>query len=410
MPSLDVYKRQLSAYGRTVGQNLKAHSDIAMETTWDNDIQSKVCYIYDYSHDDQPEIEYGFDYRLTHKHRIDAKFIVTQYSTLSKDQVEYHLLFRPSESMFFHNEHDDLYWFEERYRRKFNMQYPIGMYIDIPDEKGLYRRWLICAKEIGNQFEKYSILPCDYRFQWVDVVDGKKVKNQMWGCTRSMNSYTTGLWIDRYAYSLDDVASIWIPLNNVTEKFWYINSNGMNQRVCVSAKVDRPLTYKVSKVSDAKPVGLIKITLDQDNFDQFKDYIERDENGYIVGMWADYYDNNVGAQEEPSDGLYDVPLCTLSATNQTMRIGGSYKTITATLTRDNIDITDQYTLKQSDWKILVGDEDITANTDLLTVKESDKNNAIKIKFANDRSYINKIITVQCTVDKSAGEIQLTLIG
>lgn len=409
MPSLDVYKRQLSALGSTVGQNLKAHSDMAMEMTWDNDIQSKVCYLYDYSHDDEPELEYGFEYRKTHKHRIDAKFIVTQYSTLSKDQVEYHLLFRPSQQMFFKNEHDDLYWFESNYRKQFNMQFPIGLYIDIPDEKGIYRRWLICAKEIGNQFEKYSILPCDYRFQWVDVVDGKKVKKQMWGCTRTMNSYTAGLWIDRYMYSLDDVASIWIPLNEVTKTFWYINSVGNNQRVCVSAKVDRPLTYKVSKVMDAKPIGLIKITLDQDNFNQFTDYIEHDEDGVITGMWADYYDSNIGAPEEPDDNIQPFPLCSLSASNQTLRVGGSYKTVAVTMTRDEENVTDQYTISKDSWTVLIGDDDITSS-ELITILETSKTNAIKVKFANDRSYIGKIITVRCTVGNIVGEIQLSLIG
>lgn len=408
MPSLDTYKRQLSALGSTVGQNLKQHSDIAMEMTWDNDIQSKICYIYDYAHDDQPDLEYGFEYHMTTtKHRIDAKFIVTQYSTLSKDQVEYHLLFRPSEKVFF-NDHDDLCWFETDYRKKFNMQYPIGLYVDIPDEKGIYRRWLICAKEIGNQFEKYSILPCDYRFQWVDVVNGKKVKYQMWGCTRSMNSYTAGLWIDRYAYSLDDVASIWIPLNGITQNFWYVNSIGENQRVCVSAKVDRPLTYKISKVADAKPVGIIKITLDQDNFNQFTDYIERDEDGYIIGMWADYYNDNIGAKED-TDEIEPLPICTVSAMNQNLRVGGSYKTITATLTKDNEDITDKYTITKDNWTVFIGDEDYTAS-ELVTLLEQPDTSTIKVKFAKDRSYINKTITVRCTVDKSVGEIQLKLIG
>lgn len=194
MPSLDIYKRQLMSSGSTIGQQAKYNSDLAMEYTWDNDLQSKICYIYDQEHDDEPDLEYGFDYRLSKKHKIKAKFIITQYSTLSKDQVEYHLMFLPSEKMFF-NEHDDLYWYEKNYRKQYGMQYPVGLYIDIPDEKNIYRRWLICSKEIGNQFEKYSILPCDYRFQWIDVVNGKKVKKQSWGCTRNMNSYTAGFFV-----------------------------------------------------------------------------------------------------------------------------------------------------------------------------------------------------------------------
>ena len=406
MPSLNLYKKQLTSMSGTLGQRAKHTSDLLMESTWDNDIQSKVCYIYDYFRDSNVDEEYGFSYRNTTKHRIDAKFIVTQYGTISKDQVEYHLMFKPSQKLEF-IQRDSLYWFEEEYRHPFNVQFPIGMYIDIPDEKGIYRRWLIVAKEIGNQFEKYSVLPCDYRLQWIDLYDGKKVKRQMWGCTRSMKSYTAGLWIDRYFYSLDDVANIWIPLNTITQHFGYSNMIGQNQRVCIGAKTPIPLTYKISKVNNAKPIGIIQATLDQDNFNQHLDYVERDNDGNIIGMWANYFDNIVEPPVE--DSIPDIPKCELATANQTLRVGGSYKTITAKFSRNDIDLSDQYSSIVKTWNIYVDGEDITA-TNLVTIKEDSAANAIKVKFANERSYINKVITVRCTVDKSVGEIRLSLIG
>lgn len=250
MPSLDIYKRQLMSSGSAIGQQAKYNSDLAMEYTWDNDLQSKICYIYDQEHDDDPDLEYGFDYRISKKHKIKAKFIITQYSTLSKDQVEYHLMFLPSEKMFF-DEHDDLYWYEKNYRKQYGMQYPVGLYIDIPDEKNIYRRWLICSKEIGNQFEKYSILPCDYRFQWIDVVNGKKIKKQSWGCTRSMNSYTAGFFVKPKTisplhwetmqcisfncrnsleiYRLQHNIEICISVNAKNYKYWTIGNQASNR-------------------------------------------------------------------------------------------------------------------------------------------------------------------------------------
>lgn len=201
------------------------------------------------------------------------------------------------------------------------------------------------------------------------------------------------------------MASVWLPLNSVTKSFWYINSIGKNQRVCVSAKTDRPLTYKISKVNDTKPIGIVKVTLDQDNFNQFTDYIERDKDGYIIGMWADYYANNIGTEQK--DGIVQPsPVLSLSTSNQTLRVGGSYKTVTATIKTD-AEITDQYNFTKDNWSFLCNGSDIA---DLVTVKETAQNNAIKIKFANDRSYIGKNITVRCTVDKMVGEIQLSLIG
>ena len=57
MPSLETARRVNQIKwnnARTVGQTIKEQSDFAMESTWDNDPQSRVCYIYDYKHDDKP--------------------------------------------------------------------------------------------------------------------------------------------------------------------------------------------------------------------------------------------------------------------------------------------------------------------------------------------------------------------
>lgn len=210
-------------------------------------------------------------------------------------------------------------------------------------------------------------------------------------------------------YSLDDVANMWIPLNTLTQHFGYSNMVGQNQRICMSAKVPVPLTYKISKVNNQKPLGIIQATLDQDNFNQHTDYVERDPQGNIVGMWANYYDYNIAPEDNHSTELDDLPKCTLSAANQTLRVGGSYKTITATLSRNDEDVTDALGTTAFDWNVFDGDNDITSS-DLVKIVEGSKPNIIKIKFANDRKYINRTITVRCTVNKSVGEIQLTLIA
>ena len=63
-------------------------------------------------------------------------------------------------------------------------------------------------------------------------------------------------------------------------------------RVLVSAYTDHPIAWKISKCEDANPKGIKTITLYQDFFNQYRDYIEKDETGKIIGMWADYYDND----------------------------------------------------------------------------------------------------------------------
>ena len=130
MPSLQTARRVANAKNngaKTIGQIYKEQSDELMEWTWDNDIQSKVCYIYDYFHDNQPDKNVGMTYENTTKTKIDVKFIVKTYQSIDKDQVEYYIQFRPSQKVWF-EESDELYYFETDYRQKYGIQdFPIGL-------------------------------------------------------------------------------------------------------------------------------------------------------------------------------------------------------------------------------------------------------------------------------------------
>ena len=205
MPSFETARRVASVKNngaKTIGQIHKEESDWLMEETWNNDPQSKTCYIYDYFHDDSPSLAEGMTYENTTKAKIGAKFIVTKYSSIDKDQVEYHLQFKPSQKVRF-NESDELYYFETDYKSRYSVEFPIGLFVDIPDEKNVYKKWLIVAKEDGNQFIKYSVLPCDYYLQWIENTGTERIKRKMWCVSRAMNSYTSGRWIDRYMLRLD---------------------------------------------------------------------------------------------------------------------------------------------------------------------------------------------------------------
>ena len=190
MPSLQTARRVANAKNngaKTIGQIYKEQSDELMEWTWNNDIQSKVCYIYDYAHDNQPELKDHMTYENTTKTRIDAKFIIKTYQSMDKDQVEYYLQFKPSQKTEF-SECDELYYFETDYRKKYHNDDFIGMFIDIPDDKGIYRKWIICKKEIANQFVKFLILPVNYQLMWIETKGQEKIKRKMWCVLRNQNS------------------------------------------------------------------------------------------------------------------------------------------------------------------------------------------------------------------------------
>lgn len=139
MPSLQTARRVANAKNngaKTIGQIYKEQSDWAMEQTWDNDISSKVAYIYDYWHDDFYVDEFGIErslaegmtYENTNKTRIDIKFIIKSYQSIDKDQVDYYLMFKPSQPVRF-SEDDELYYYETNFRKRYGASFPIGLNI-----------------------------------------------------------------------------------------------------------------------------------------------------------------------------------------------------------------------------------------------------------------------------------------
>lgn len=396
MPSFEEIQKMYQAVGMsgTVGENLKNISDDLMDLTWDNDIQSKKCYIYDYFHDDQKELSYGMTYENTTKTPIDAKFIVSQYGSISQDQVEYHLQFRPRQKLTF-EENDDLYYFETDYHRKFKVQFPIGLYVDLPNDMGVYEKWMIVQKNIGNQFIKYSILPCNYHLEWIERDGHRKIKRKMWVVLRLQSSYNSGLWTDTYMTKQENQDKIWLPLNRITEKIWYSTDQNKNMRVLVSAYTDRPVAWKISKVENTQPIGIQKLVIYQDYFDQNKDYIEKDSNGNIIGMWADYHDSDIEPIEP--DPITNKLNSEIISSTPKIKVGGTYKLLTLKIyDDDHNEITDNYSDATFSWKCSVDEEDLTEKVTWFVVKS---NNQIKIKFPNDRTYLDHILDIVCTVEK-----------
>lgn len=188
MISLKRYRDILSPDPITVGQAHKSQADLVMEKTWHRDLQSKLCYIYDYYHDSEPNKNYNLNPKNDPlKTPIEAKYVVSSYGSLSKDQVEYHIQFRPSQKC-------PLDYYYENFEKRYGAEFPMGLYIDIPDNKGIYRRWMICSRDYDLQFISYSILPCNYYFHWIK----NNEKNKMWGIARLRNS----LILVRYIWKL----------------------------------------------------------------------------------------------------------------------------------------------------------------------------------------------------------------
>ena len=126
-------------------------------------------------------------------------------------------------------------------------------------------------------------------------------------------------------------------------------------------------------------------------------------------MWADYYLDSISPKDDHEFVLEDIPVCTLSAANLKLRVGGSYKTVSAKFTRCGEDCTDLFAAKTGQWSFILDDMDIT-DSDLITPLAQPQNSVVKVKFNGDRKFIGKTLTVKYTVESSAGELQLSIVG
>lgn len=403
MPSLQTARRIANAKtnnAKTLGQIYKEESDFLMEETWDNSIASKTCYIYDHFHDDFFTDEHGITrslaegmtYENTNKTKIDAKFIVKSYQSMDKDQVEYYLMFRPSQPVRF-NEGDDLYYYETDFRKRYGATFPIGLWVDLPDDRGVYHKWLICRNEPANQFPKYLILPANYELMWVEKNNEKRIKRRMWCVLRQQMSYTSGVYVDRVFGHTDNQNKLILPMNSITEKFWYTDDDSKNMRVIVSALMENPTVWKITKCKSASPLGLQKLTLYTNFFNEHTDYV----NFETGEMYANYFDSEI-APIDPSTPTPSSITARISASTSTIKVGGSYKNLTVNLFNDSIeDITTEYADATFTWTCSIDNEDWT---DKVTWRAGTEYNQKKVKFPNDTSTIGKILSVKCEIIKN----------
>ena len=181
MPSFDSYKRMLGN-PKTIGEAHKIESDKVMEWAWNNDIDAKVAYFYTQDRDEEFRIRTGLHPEKTRKIPVEIKFFEMEYNSLAKDEVAYHVSFKPS-----FDYKKTIPYYDEEFAEPLGALFPIGLYCDIPDSRGVYNRWLVVGqyRNYSNQFPSYLVLPCDHLLQW--VFKGKKYES--WCVLRSQNSY-----------------------------------------------------------------------------------------------------------------------------------------------------------------------------------------------------------------------------
>ena len=207
-----------------------------------------------------------------------------------------------------------------------------------------------------------------------------------------------------------------MPLNPITERLFYVNDDNQNQRLIISAMTENPRTWKVSKCEDMLmgDFGLMRLTFVQEAFNDAIDFVDYnatnpDGSKDVYAMYAGYYESPVAPEENTSIEVVS-DTCVLSASTNTIKTGGSYKTITATFyDSSGTDITDKYLseLSVDNWKFYIDGVEIE-NGDLITVLGQSTPNKIKVKFANDTNYLTKILVTQCVAGDVVGNLSLEI--
>jgi len=261
------YKEYLTLHGRNQAEVKKNQSDFNIDTTFTRDPNYKRVYIL---------TKDGWQYE-------DAKYQFHVANSILKDSVDYYLQFRPK------------------------VHYPVGSYVIVPDDTSFdinlteeqlenpfsqpvserTQWWFIVGRDDARSYVRYNILKCNWNFQWIWK---GKVMN-CFGAIRVANSYTSGVWRDEISESLDNIISAWVPdyysaygIENLS-KLGLDNNQTItyNRRFMITDSEYEPKCYRVTKVIELTPKGVIKYTLKQDEFNE-----KRDEPLLKI---CDYYTN-----------------------------------------------------------------------------------------------------------------------
>ena len=209
----------------------------------------------------------------------------------------------------------------------------------------------------------------------------------------------SGIWTDSTTTIPEDQQKFAVPLNRDTEKLYY------NQRIIIDNKVlTEPRCWQVSKINRISPNGIVRITLAQNQFDQEKDYIEYDDDGNIIGRWADYFTSPIEPSDYPKPDTSEGIIEYLGGTPN-MKVGGGYK---------------KYSIIFKDGKFRIGSwkyfirktekDPWEPFEDIMEITEGLPENEIKLHFGLDKDnssgketkdyykYINSILKIEYLTD------------
>lgn len=360
MPS---FEQMQKIYGntQTIGEQIKQISDTVVNDTFSNSITYRKGYIY--------------DCEMNPLQMIEFKFLKVYTYTIEKNQVEYMIQFRPNVCP------------EVEFDTSKDQLHRLGYYIDIENKKTKeIEKWLIVGKDEGEQ-DKYNVLKCNWEFEWLDL---DRNYHKVLGCERNVNSYNSGVGLNKHFSVVENQMSMIIPTNN------HANTIDYGVRFIISDNNKRPKVYEVTKIIDTLPLGITQVTLVQALYNKNTDFYGTDKDLIEKGIKPFFNDDNIHRvanfiksvmpHEKPKPDITNLETVlenniswSLSKVNEKLYVNGQAQTITAIPSVINEN-------KSCDWHIFIDNEDYTEKLEelkeYLDIQIDSLNNKLTIAAIN----------------------------
>lgn len=202
---------------------------------------------------------------------------------------------------------------------------------------------------------------------------------------------------------------MWLPMNDITSTIEY------DTRTCVSAPVKQPIVWKVSKVDNTNPNGIVHYTLAQERWNEHTDAFEYeheeekddfspifDPKRKVIGMYADYYISNITPTEPKENTPNNIYGKITYKANPEIRVGGNFKKFTLTFYDGNEEIK----VPEGEWSYEINGADCSSILDI-----DDQREILRLKFVGDSEYIGSVITITyTTTDNIKTSLDVEVIG
>lgn len=349
----------------TPGQRQKSDRLLFTEENWEYDPLVSIGYLYDSLHDSQPEQNRNLS-PASDPLKIPVEIRISGWNEDSSPSLR--VTFRPS-----HTCPAD-YW--DSLAALSGAEYPLGLYMDLPDPDGSYSRWLLCSRipcEEGICCEAY---PCNYRLQWM----AEELKAQ-WGVLSPGKTRFSGIRTGELFSFPEEIREIWLPFHEESGQLGY------GRRLILSAPASAPLAFLISGQDALHPAGILKLCLTQDVFDPNTDRADR-ESGIFC---ADFVPGSSPDASETGTILY-------SGLAPTLKVRGGYRTL-------SVSFKDGERADFSSWQALSGPDDVSHLIDLRPCAEEGR---FRVRFTGDESCLGRKITLCLRSLSGRNEARLTM--